>query len=214
MRYITINCAKGRFASRSIKAGQRPACGDPSNGEVPDAGEGLFPARHKTDSSPVLIPIDSAAAIADANRACESFEKASCADHLLFPDDDLTTLRTSARSVRAPRSSSHFHAPRRSARKSSASAQIQALFLRPRSNALARARPQLLMSSALKPQSPPPTPVHRAASSCCTPRTEMNWRADASSFPHHVFRRVDAETKQIASRSNAHHFVWTTLADS
>jgi hypothetical protein len=41
----------------------------------------------------------------------------------------------------------------------------------------------------------------------------MNWRADASSFPHHVFRRVDAETKQIAS-PNAHHFVWTTLADS
>jgi len=55
-----------------------------------------------------------------------------------------------------PRSSSRFHAPRRSARKSSASAQIQALFLRPRSNALARARPAHLTSSASRLRSSPP----------------------------------------------------------
>jgi Transposase domain (DUF772) len=67
-------------------------------------------------------------------------------------------------------SSSRFHAPRRSAPKNSASADGSSVpSMRPRSNESARARPLPLMSSALKPQSSPPTPAHRAASSCCTP---------------------------------------------
>ena len=46
---------------------------------------------------PVLIPIDSAAAIADANRAYESFDvpKGTMRGSPPVPDDDLTTLRTS-----------------------------------------------------------------------------------------------------------------------
>jgi TRAP-type uncharacterized transport system substrate-binding protein len=46
---------------------------------------------------PVLIPIDSAAAIADANRAYESFDvpKGTLRGSPPVPDDDLTTLRTS-----------------------------------------------------------------------------------------------------------------------
>jgi TRAP transporter TAXI family solute receptor len=46
---------------------------------------------------PVLIPIDSAAAIADANRAYESFDvpKGTLRGSPPAPDDDLTTLRTS-----------------------------------------------------------------------------------------------------------------------
>jgi TRAP-type uncharacterized transport system substrate-binding protein len=48
-------------------------------------------------SLPVLIPIDSAAAIADANRAYESFDvpKGTLRGAPPVPDDDLTTLRTS-----------------------------------------------------------------------------------------------------------------------
>jgi hypothetical protein len=46
---------------------------------------------------PVLIPIESAAAIADANRAYESFDvpKGTLRGAPPAPDDDLTTLRTS-----------------------------------------------------------------------------------------------------------------------
>ncbi len=46
---------------------------------------------------PVLIPIESAAAIADANRAYESFDvpKGTLRGAPPVPDDDLTTLRTS-----------------------------------------------------------------------------------------------------------------------
>jgi TRAP-type uncharacterized transport system substrate-binding protein len=46
---------------------------------------------------PVLIPIDSAAAIADTNRAYESFDvpKGTLRGSPPVPDDDLTTLRTS-----------------------------------------------------------------------------------------------------------------------
>jgi TRAP-type uncharacterized transport system substrate-binding protein len=46
---------------------------------------------------PVLIPIDSAAAIADANRAYESFDvpKGTLRGAPPVPDEDLTTLRTS-----------------------------------------------------------------------------------------------------------------------
>jgi TRAP-type uncharacterized transport system substrate-binding protein len=46
---------------------------------------------------PVLVPIDSAAAIADANRAYESFDvpKGTMRGSPPVPDDDLTTLRTS-----------------------------------------------------------------------------------------------------------------------
>jgi hypothetical protein len=57
--------------------------------------KGLFPQGAKT--TPVLIPIDSAAAIADANRAYESFDvpKGTLRGSPPVPDDDLTTLRTS-----------------------------------------------------------------------------------------------------------------------
>jgi len=46
---------------------------------------------------PVLIPIDSAAAIADANRAYQSLDvpKGTVRAAPPVPDDDLTTLRTS-----------------------------------------------------------------------------------------------------------------------
>jgi TRAP-type uncharacterized transport system substrate-binding protein len=56
---------------------------------------GLFPQGSK--SLPVLIPIDSAAAIADTNRAYESFDipKGTLRGSPPVPDDDLTTLRTS-----------------------------------------------------------------------------------------------------------------------
>ena len=57
--------------------------------------KGFFPQGTKT--TPVLIPIDSAAAIADANRAYESFDvpKGTLRGSPPVPDDDLTTLRTS-----------------------------------------------------------------------------------------------------------------------
>jgi hypothetical protein len=57
--------------------------------------KGLFPQGSKT--LPVLIPIESAAAIADANRAYESFDvpKGTLRGSPPVPDDDLTTLRTS-----------------------------------------------------------------------------------------------------------------------
>ena len=56
---------------------------------------GFFPQGSKT--IPVLIPIESAAAIADANRAYESFDvpKGTLHGSPPVPDDDLTTLRTS-----------------------------------------------------------------------------------------------------------------------
>jgi TRAP-type uncharacterized transport system substrate-binding protein len=57
--------------------------------------KGFFPQGSKI--MPVLIPIDSAAAIADANRAYESFDvpKGTLHGSPPVPDDDLTTLRTS-----------------------------------------------------------------------------------------------------------------------
>src|SRR4029079_5551133 len=57
--------------------------------------KGLFPQGSKT--LPVLIPIDSAAAIAEANRAYESFDvpKGTMRGSPPVPDDDLTTLKTS-----------------------------------------------------------------------------------------------------------------------
>jgi TRAP-type uncharacterized transport system substrate-binding protein len=57
--------------------------------------KGFFPQGTKT--TPVLIPIDTAAAIADANRAYESFDvpKGTLRGSPPVPDDDLTTLRTS-----------------------------------------------------------------------------------------------------------------------
>jgi TRAP-type uncharacterized transport system substrate-binding protein len=57
--------------------------------------KGFFPQG--TKATPVLIPIDSAAAIADANRAYESFDvpKGTLRGSPPVPDDDLTTLRTS-----------------------------------------------------------------------------------------------------------------------
>lgn len=57
--------------------------------------KGFFPQGTKT--TPVLIPINSAAAIADANRAYESFDvpKGTLRGSPPVPDDDLTTLRTS-----------------------------------------------------------------------------------------------------------------------
>jgi TRAP-type uncharacterized transport system substrate-binding protein len=56
---------------------------------------GFFPQDAKT--LPVLIPIDSAAAIAEAERAFESFDvpKGTLRGAPPVPDDDLTTLRTS-----------------------------------------------------------------------------------------------------------------------
>jgi TRAP-type uncharacterized transport system substrate-binding protein len=56
---------------------------------------GLFPRDHK--KAPVLIPIDSAEAIAGAERAYESFDvpKGTLRGSPPVPDDDLTTLRTS-----------------------------------------------------------------------------------------------------------------------
>jgi hypothetical protein len=57
--------------------------------------KGFFQQSGKT--SPVLIPIESAAAIADAARAYESFDvpKGTLRGSPPVPDDDLTTLRTS-----------------------------------------------------------------------------------------------------------------------
>jgi TRAP-type uncharacterized transport system substrate-binding protein len=57
--------------------------------------KGFFPQGSK--ATPVLIPIDSAAAIADANRAYESFDvpKGTLRGAPAVPDDDLTTLNTS-----------------------------------------------------------------------------------------------------------------------
>jgi TRAP-type uncharacterized transport system substrate-binding protein len=57
--------------------------------------KGLFPQGSKT--LPVLIPIDSAAAIAEANRAYESFDvpKGTMRGSPPVPEDDLTTLKTS-----------------------------------------------------------------------------------------------------------------------
>lgn len=55
--------------------------------------KGLF--REGTNSQPVLIPIDSAGAIADVNRAYESFDipKGTLRGAPPVPDDDVTTLR-------------------------------------------------------------------------------------------------------------------------
>jgi TRAP-type uncharacterized transport system substrate-binding protein len=57
--------------------------------------KGFFPQG--TKATPVLIPIDSTAAIVDANRAYESFDvpKGTLRGSPPAPDDDLTTLRTS-----------------------------------------------------------------------------------------------------------------------
>lgn len=57
--------------------------------------KGFFPQNSKTP--PVLIAIESAAPIADANRAYESFDvpKGTLRGAPAVPDDDLTTLRTS-----------------------------------------------------------------------------------------------------------------------
>ncbi len=57
--------------------------------------KGLFPQGAKT--LPVLIPIEPAAAIAEANRAYESFDvpKGTMRGSPPVPDDDLTTLKTS-----------------------------------------------------------------------------------------------------------------------
>jgi hypothetical protein len=56
---------------------------------------GFFQLDHK--KAPVLIPIESAAAIAEAERAFESFDvpKGTLRGSPPIPDDDLTTLRTS-----------------------------------------------------------------------------------------------------------------------
>jgi TRAP-type uncharacterized transport system substrate-binding protein len=56
---------------------------------------GFFQLDHK--KAPVLIPIDSATAIAEAERAFESFDvpKGTLRGSPPVPDDDLTTLRTS-----------------------------------------------------------------------------------------------------------------------
>ena len=57
--------------------------------------KGFFPQGAK--ALPVLIPIEAAGAIADANRAYESFDvpKGTVRGSPPVPDDDLTTLRTS-----------------------------------------------------------------------------------------------------------------------
>jgi len=57
--------------------------------------KGLFPQGAKM--APVLIPIDSAAAIAETNRAYESFDvpKGTLRGSPPAPEDDVTTLRTS-----------------------------------------------------------------------------------------------------------------------
>jgi TRAP-type uncharacterized transport system substrate-binding protein len=57
--------------------------------------KGLFPQGAKM--TPVLIPIDSAAAIAETNRAYESFDvpKGTLRGSPPAPEDDVTTLRTS-----------------------------------------------------------------------------------------------------------------------
>src|SRR5215471_6286070 len=57
--------------------------------------KGFFPQG--TKATPVLIPIDAAAAIADGNRAYESFDvpKGTLRGSPPVPDDDTTTLRTS-----------------------------------------------------------------------------------------------------------------------
>jgi len=56
--------------------------------------KGFFPQG--TKATPVLIPIETAAAIADANRAYESFDvpKGTLRGAPPVPDDDLTTLQT------------------------------------------------------------------------------------------------------------------------
>ena len=67
----------------------------PLTGKYLSVVRGFFPQSSKT--LPVLIPIESAASIADANRAYESFDvpKGTLRGAPPVPDDDLTTLRTS-----------------------------------------------------------------------------------------------------------------------
>ena len=67
----------------------------PLTGKYLSMVRGFFPQSSKT--LPVLIPIESAASIADANRAYESFDvpKGTLRGAPPVPDDDLTTLRTS-----------------------------------------------------------------------------------------------------------------------
>jgi TRAP-type uncharacterized transport system substrate-binding protein len=67
----------------------------PLTGKYLTLVKGFFPQG--TKATPVLIPIDSAATIADSNRAYESFDvpKGTLRGSPAVPDDDLTTLRTS-----------------------------------------------------------------------------------------------------------------------
>ncbi len=69
------------------------------------AVKGFFPQGPKM--SPVLIPIDSAAAIAEADHAYESFDvpKGTLRGFPPVPDDDVTTLRTSVYLVAHKKSS-------------------------------------------------------------------------------------------------------------
>jgi len=67
----------------------------PLTGKYLTLVKGFFPQG--TKATPVLIPIDSAAPIADANRAYESFDvpKGTLRGSPPVPDDDVTTLRAS-----------------------------------------------------------------------------------------------------------------------
>ena len=67
----------------------------PLTGKYLTLVKGFFPQG--TKATPVLIPIDTAATIADSNRAYESFDvpKGTLRGSPAVPDDDLTTLRTS-----------------------------------------------------------------------------------------------------------------------
>lgn len=67
----------------------------PLTGKYIGLVKGLFPQG--TKATPVLIPIDSAAAIAEGNRPYESFDvpKGTLRGSPPVPEDDVTTLRTS-----------------------------------------------------------------------------------------------------------------------
>jgi TRAP-type uncharacterized transport system substrate-binding protein len=67
----------------------------PLTGKYLTLVKGFFPQG--TKATPVLIPIETAATIADSNRAYESFDvpKGTLRGSPAVPDDDLTTLRTS-----------------------------------------------------------------------------------------------------------------------
>jgi TRAP-type uncharacterized transport system substrate-binding protein len=89
---LTLQDARQALQSKQVSA---LLVAIPLTGKYLTLVKGFFPQG--TKATPVLIPIDSAAPIADANRAYESFDvpKGTLRGSPPVPDDDVTTLRTS-----------------------------------------------------------------------------------------------------------------------